>query len=81
MNGKAHIEENAVAYVLTAVPLTQQELRELKTILRQKLNREFSVENAVDDSVIAGMSIRVEDRVFDDTVKTKLDRLRERLLA
>ena len=70
-----------VAYVTTAVALTparqaQVEARLLKTTGYEKMEMNY----LVDESIIGGMVIRINDRVVDSSVKSKLEDLTKQLL-
>jgi ATP synthase F1 delta subunit len=73
------IENKVVVY--SAVQLKSEELHEIKVTLEEKLNREITIDKRVDKSIIAGLYIRFGDQVFDRTLKTKIERLRERLFS
>lgn len=68
------------AYVTTAKPLSQ----ELKDKLLDKLLKttdyvSFNMVYNVDESLIAGMVIRIGDRVIDSSIRHKLDELEKEL--
>ena len=70
-----------VAYVTTAVALTparqaQVEARLLETTGYEKMEMNY----LVDESIIGGMVIRINDRVVDSSVKSKLEDLTKQLL-
>ena len=70
-----------VAYVTTAIELSAQqkaavEARLLETGGYKKMEMHYSV----DASLIAGMKIRIKDRVVDSSIRTKLDGLTKQLL-
>lgn len=66
--------------VSTAISLTKEEQQEIVSILEEKLDRSIKLTVNVDKSLIAGLYIRVGDRVFDETLRTRIEKLRERLL-
>lgn len=68
-----------VATVITAVPLTADQRRQVTETLHDKYG-ELELEEVVDPTVIGGISIRVGSRVFDATLRSKLDRLKYTLL-
>ena len=70
-----------VAYVTTAVALAparqaQVEARLLETTGYEKMEMNY----LVDESIIGGMVIRINDRVVDSSVKSKLEDLTKQLL-
>ena len=71
-------EENKVI-VISAIPLNSEEKSEIIDILQEKLKTEIALVTKVDKSVVAGLYIRFGDQIFDRTIKTKIERLSERL--
>lgn len=70
-----------VAYVTTAVELSEdRKAAVLNRLLETSGYREMEIHYAVDPAVIGGMIIRINDRVVDSTVRTKLDKLTKQLL-
>lgn len=70
-----------VAYVTTAVELTparkdQVEARLLETTGYEKMEMNFQV----DKDIIGGMIIRINDRVVDSSIRSRLDDLTKQLL-
>ena len=68
-----------LAWVRSAVPLTEEQRELLRRRLRGRFGQEFVLRVEVDPSLIGGMVIRVRDQVFDDSVAGRLDALGERL--
>lgn len=68
-----------VAWVSSAVPLTEEERRQLKQRLRERFGQEFVLRVEVDPSLIGGLVVRANDRVFDASVAGRLEALGERL--
>jgi F-type H+-transporting ATPase subunit delta len=68
-----------VAWVRSAVALTEEQRKLLKTRLREMFGQEFVLRVEVDPSLIGGMVVRAKDRVFDGSLAGRLDGLGERL--
>jgi len=68
-----------MAWVRSAVPLTEEERRQLKRRLREQFGQEFVLRVEVDPSLIGGLVVRAKDRVFDGSVAGRLDALSEQL--
>ena len=81
MMGKSNDSETVKAHVVTAVALLPKEKLLLKQILEEKSGGTIVLKTKVDASLIAGLYVRIEDKVFDATIKSRLDRLKERLLT
>lgn len=67
------------ATILTAKPLSAQALADIVRGLEKQTGKKVVPEVAVDPSVIAGVQARIGGLVFDATVKSQLDRLRQDL--
>lgn len=65
--------------VKTAVSLDPKSKDEIEKILTTSLGYKLQIKNLVDKTLIAGIFLRVGDRVFDTTLKNKLEKIRERL--
>lgn len=70
-----------MAYVTSAAPLTkEQQAAVLNRLFETTSYRQIETEFKVDESLIGGMVIRINDRVVDSSVRTKLDDLTRQLL-
>lgn len=69
-----------IAYVITAVELTDGQKDEIvRRLLETTRYESFEMNYAVDASLIGGMVIRIGDRVVDSSIKTKLYELSKSL--
>lgn len=66
--------------VKTTVPLTEEEYNTLKTKLEKKYNKYIILEQIIDPEILGGIYLRINNDVIDDTVKSKLDELRNLML-
>lgn len=70
-----------VAYVTTAVKLTEAQMAQVQSKLLQTTKYQtMEMHYSVDSSLIGGMVIRINDRVVDSSIRTKLDDLTKQLL-
>lgn len=70
-----------VAYVTTAVALTAGQCEAVEArLLETGGYRKMEMHFEVDASIIGGMIIRINDRVVDSSIRTKLDGLTKQLL-
>lgn len=67
--------------VRSAVPLGDAEQEELRRTLAESLGKEPVLAVRVDPELIGGLLIQVGDRVYDGSVRSRLDALRTQLLA
>lgn len=81
-NGMADEAQGIVdATLITAVPLSDADLRRYEQELAKALGRKVRLEHQRDPGLIGGATIQVGDRLIDGSVRTQLERLRQRLAA
>lgn len=66
--------------VKTTVPLTQEEFNNLIETLEEKYNKNIILEQIIDENILGGIYVRVNNDVIDGTVKSKLDELKDLML-
>ena len=66
----------AVADVTTAVPLDEKQKEKLHTALEKKTGRDVEMRLSVDPSVMGGVSVRIDGRLYEDTVRGRIDEMR-----
>jgi F-type H+-transporting ATPase subunit delta len=71
----------ALAEVRTALPLDDGQRRDLVTRLRALTGEQIEINEVVDESLIGGIAVRIGDRLYDASVRNRLERLRARLTA
>ncbi len=65
----------------SAYELDDEQRSELQQKLEDKTGKEVDLKVDIDESLMGGMSVRIEDTVIDGTVKNHLQELEEQLLA
>ncbi len=69
------------AYVESASPLDQAEVEQLKLALEEATGKQVRVHETVERGLLAGIRVRVGDRVVDGTLRSRLHQLRNHLFA
>jgi F-type H+-transporting ATPase subunit delta len=64
------------AQVVTATPLTDAQGRGVAAALRQALGKDPEIETRVDPSILGGIKVQVGSRLFDASLRSKLDSLK-----
>lgn len=64
------------AEVVSALPLTAAQSKGIASALRQSLGREPEISARVDPAILGGLKVRVGSRLFDASLKSKLDSLK-----
>ena len=76
LNDKHNIIEGTV---ISAIALTEKQVKELEEKLSKKYNKNVTLENKVDKSVLGGVLVRLGNTEIDGTIKTRLDGLKNQL--
>ena len=75
-------QRSVVEAVATAAsPLTGDETAALQKKIAQMTRRTVDLRVEVDEALIGGLTVRVGDTLYDASVRGRLERLRERLVA
>ena len=64
------------AEIITAFPSSESDLNRIKAKLTEVMGQEVEVSSKVDPEIIGGIIAKVEDRVFDGSIKTQLEKIR-----
>ena len=69
------------ALATSAAPLSREETAALERKVAQMTGRTVDLRVEIDESLIGGLTVRVGDTLYDASVRGRLERLRERLVA
>jgi len=64
------------AEVVTAMPLTPEQSRALAASLRAALGKDPEIETRVDPAILGGIKVRVGSRLYDASLKSRLDSMK-----
>ncbi|MFI5323305.1 MAG: ATP synthase F1 subunit delta [Thermodesulfobacteriota bacterium] len=64
------------AEVIMAIEPSESDLARIKSALTTAIGRDVEVTSKVDPGIIGGIITKVEDKVFDGSIKTQLERVR-----
>ena len=64
------------AEVVTALPLTPAQTQALAASLRSALGKDPEIETHVDPAILGGLKVRVGSRLYDASLKSRLDSLK-----
>jgi F-type H+-transporting ATPase subunit delta len=71
----------SLAEVRTVLPLDDEQRTAIAERLRALTGDRVEMNEKVDESLIGGISVRIGDRLYDASVRSRLERLRARLTA
>ncbi|MCC7537334.1 MAG: ATP synthase F1 subunit delta [Deltaproteobacteria bacterium] len=74
-------ERRLRAHVTSAAPLPDVYFTQLKTTLERATGYSVLMRSDVDAALLGGVVTRIGDQVFDGSLRTRLDEMRDRLLA
>ena len=77
-NKKLGIEEGIV---YTAYPLSDAQIKDIAGAVSKKENKSIVLRQIVDQNLIGGIRVQINDRVYDDSIKNKVEKLRNELLG
>lgn len=73
-------KNNIIAGVaISAIPMNETDIKELEIKLSSKYNKNVTIENVVDKTILGGVLVRIGNEQIDGTVKTRLDKMKEHL--
>ena len=64
-------------FVYTTIKLTKSQLSGMERKISKMLNANVTLQNKIDESLLGGFKIQVEDYILDDSMKTRLSKLKE----
>ena len=73
-------QKKATAVVLSSVALDEKYTERLKAALKKMTDREVTVENRIDESLLGGFIVKVGSTIFDSSVKGQLRLVRAELM-
>jgi F-type H+-transporting ATPase subunit delta len=71
----------AAAVVTSAAPLSAEETEAIAARVASLAGTTVSLRTAVDPALIGGVTVRIGDRLIDASVRGRLERLRDRIVA
>lgn len=76
---KIHLDRNrtVAAFVKTVIPLNDQERNALIGKLQQKYSKNIILNEEIDEEILGGVFVQVDNEIIDGTLKTKLEQIRK----
>lgn len=76
-----YLSENIeLAEVQTAKKLNDSEISEIKKLLENSFKKTIEISESSDETLVAGMKIKIANKVIDSSLKTKLKQLKSLLV-
>lgn len=67
------------AKIVSAKKLTEQQVESIRAVLSRKLDNKIQIKTAVDPDVIGGFYILVDGHIFDGTLRSELNLMKDQL--
>lgn len=74
------INKITTAHIKTAVPISDEVRKELNSFIEKETGKKVILESSVDPSIIGGLIIQMEDKLFDASISGKLKKAKQELL-
>ncbi|STY44449.1 F-type ATPase subunit delta [Listeria grayi] len=72
----------ADAEVYSVIPLSEKEQETLSNAFAKKMNKnKLNIHNHIDPSLLGGVKVVIGNRIYDDTIKTKLKDMERQIKA
>ena len=66
--------------VYSTIKLTSNQLKGMENKISKMLNANVTLRNIIDENLLGGFKIQVEDYILDDSMKTRLSKLKETII-
>ena len=76
LNDKNNILEGTV---ITAVALNEKEIKDLEKNLSTKYNKNVTLTNVVDETILGGVLVKLGNEEIDGTIRTRLSKMKKQL--
>ena len=77
---RLHAEGGILGHLVSADPLDAKDIEDLSRAFSQKLGRKVAFQSATDSTLLAGMKMTVNGVTYDGSLRSQLQRLRDRLV-
>lgn len=65
--------------VFTTEPLSDQKLKVIQDVVSTKLSKKVMLKNIIDETLISGIKVEIDDRVFALSIASKLEQIKKDL--
>lgn len=67
------------AKVITAVEIDENTVNRIKEKLEKMFNKQINIESMIDEDIIAGIVVKIDDKVIDGSIRTRLEDMKKQL--
>ena len=66
--------------IYTPYELTHQQIQDIEKAISQKENKKVTLKVSIDPSLLGGIKVQIANRIYDGTIKNKVEMLKKELL-
>ena len=66
--------------IYTPYELTDQQIQDIEKAISQKENKKVTLKVSIDPSLLGGIKVQISNRIYDGTIKNKVETLKKELL-
>ena len=66
--------------IYTPYELTDQQIQDIEKAISQKENKKVTLKVSIDSSLLGGIKVQIANRIYDGTIKNKVEMLKKELL-
>lgn len=66
--------------IYTLYELTDQQIQDIEKAISQKENKKVTLKVSIDPSLLGGIKVQIANRIYDGTIKNKVEMLKKELL-
>ena len=66
--------------IYTPYELTDQQIQDIEKAISQKENKKVTLKASIDPSLLGGIKVQIANRIYDGTIKNKVEMLKKELL-
>ena len=66
--------------IYTPYELTDQQIQDIEKAISQKENKKVTLKVSIDPSLLGGIKVQISHRIYDGTIKNKVEMLKKELL-
>jgi len=70
----------STAQIITAVEISEDVKYRVKEKLERIFSRTIEIETTVDKEIIAGMIVKIDDKIIDGSIKTKFENMKKNII-
>lgn len=70
----------STAQVITAIEISEEIKNRVKEKLEKILSRTIEIETTIDKEIIAGMIVKIDDKIIDGSIRTKFENMKKNIM-